>query len=211
VLRAKEGWVGEHGREDPDGGRPSLWRGRTEAVMKAARIVSARLGTTPLVLDVGSGGGWAAGMLGGAEVIAIDLLEAGEKHGLAVRGDMRRLPVRDGVADAALYVASLHHAPVAEAVSEAARVLRPDGLLIALDSPIYNGPDAAQRAAERSAAYYAGAGHPELAAAYHPIEAGRLRGALVGSGFEVLRLGARSRWRLWRPGPGTFVLARRLR
>lgn len=211
-LRAKEGWVGEHGREDPDGGRPGLWHGRVSAVKEAARILAARLGSTPLVLDIGSGGGWAAGLLPRAEVVSIDLLEAANSHGLAVRGDMRRLPVRDGAADAALYVASLHYAPVARAVTEAARVLRQDGLLIALDSPIYKGPDAVRRAAARSAAYYAAAGYADLAASYHPIESAQLRQTLVEGGFEVLRLGPRSRWRgLLRAGPGTLVLARRLR
>src|SRR5581483_6606542 len=90
---------------------------------------------------------------------------------------------------------SLHYCPVDEAVAEAARVLRPDGLFIALESPIYAGVRNATAAQERSAAYYASAGHPALAARYHPIESGRLSQSLLASRFEVMRLAAGSRWR----------------
>ena len=50
--------------------------------------------------------------------------------GLRVRGDMRRLPVANGAVDACVYCASLHHAPLAGALEEAARVLRPGGLFM---------------------------------------------------------------------------------
>ena len=210
-LRLKEGWVGEGGREDPALGEPRLWRGRVEAVRSAAqRLLS--LGSKPLLLDVGSGGGWAAEILSGAEVIAIDVLEASARHALSVRGDMRRLPVRTAAADGALYAASLHHAPVDTAVSEAARVLRPGGLLIAVDSPLYSSGAEARRAAARTEAYYAAAGFPRLASHYFPIDATALRRALVGAGFEVERLQAASRWRrLVRRGPASLVIATRLR
>ncbi len=210
-LRLKEGWAGEGGREDPQVGEPRLWRGRVEAVRAAAaRLLS--LGSTPLVLDVGSGGGWAAGMLSGADVIAIDLLETEARSGLSVRGDMRRLPVRTGVADGVLYAASLHYAPIDSAVPEAARVLRPGGLLVAVDSPLYSSAAEAQRAAARSEAYYARTGFPRLAGHYFPIHATTLRSSLVDAGFEVERLRAGSRWRrLLRGGPASLVIATRLR
>ncbi len=214
-LRLAEGWVGKDGREDPAGGDPGRWRARVRAVEDAARIIEAGSGPSPLVLDAGSGGGWAARMLGGAEVIAVDLLEpqaSGASGAVVVRGDMCRLPVRDGAADAALYVASLHYSPVDEAVAEAARVLRPEGLLIALESPIYGAATAVSAAEQRSAAYYASAGHPALASHYHPIESGRLSQSLLKSGFEVMRLAAGSRWRRLLGGsPGSVVVARRLR
>lgn len=211
-MRTEEGWVGAHGREDPAAGRPQLWRGREQAVKRAAAIVRDRLGAAPLILDVGSGGGWAAGMLGGAQVIAIDLIEASVEHVLAVRGDMRRLPVRDGAADGALYAASLHYAPVDLAVGEAGRALRPGGLLIALDSPLYEGAGEVARAEARSKDYYARAGHPALSARYHPIEVGRLRQALTSAGFKLDRLVVRPAWwRRLRPGPASLVVASRVR
>jgi SAM-dependent methyltransferase len=210
-LRLKEGWVGEDGREDPELGRPRLWRGRVEAVRSAAARLS-QLGPTPLLLDIGSGGGWAARMLGGANVIAIDLLETRAKSGLSVRGDMRRLPVRTGAADGVLYAASLHYAPVDSAVREAARVLRPGGLLVAVGSPLYPSDAEAQRAAARSEMYYAAAGFPWLARHYFPIDATKLRRALLDGGLEAEQLRARSRWRrLLRRGPDSLVIASRLR
>ncbi len=210
-LRTREGWVGGGAREDPQGGNPRLWRDRSDLVARAARLMRDEIGESPLVLDVGAGGGWAAGRLGGARVIAIDLLDVGESDGLSVRGDMRRLPVRDAAADAALYAASLHYAPVMESVPEAARVLRPGGLLIALDSPLYSYAQSTELAAKRSASYFEQAGHPGLAAHYHPIDRGLLRETLVASGFDVLQLTAGARWRaLLRRSPGSFVVARRL-
>jgi SAM-dependent methyltransferase len=181
----------------------------------AARTIARGLGASPLVLDVGSGGGWAARNLGRAEVIAVDLIDAGgrgEAGALAVRGDMRRLPVRDGAADAVLYAASLHHAPIDDALAEAARVTRPDGLLLALDSPLYGSARSVRAARVRSTEYYVSAGHPALASHYHPIESGQLRQALSRNRFEITRLQAGSRWwRLFGGGPGSVVVARRLR
>jgi SAM-dependent methyltransferase len=188
-------------------------------VSEAAALLSRERpdGSTPVVADVGSGGGWAARLLEPADVIAFDLLDVSPGPGaLTVRADMRRLPLRDSAIDAALYAASLHYAPVEDGVSEAARVLRPGGLMLAVDSPIYEDAGSQARAAARTAAYYAAAGYPELADRYHPINAVDLRAALVSSGFEVERLsmpgGALGRWsRMSRNGPSSLVVARRLR
>jgi SAM-dependent methyltransferase len=210
-LRLKEGWVGEDGREHPEAGDPRLWRGRLDAVRAAAARLRS-VGPTPLLLDVGSGGGWAAGMLAGADVIAIDLLETKARSGLSVRGDMRRLPVRTGAVYGVLYAASLHYAPVDSAVAEAARVLRPGGLLVAVDSPLYSNHAEAHRAAGRSELYYGAAGFPRLARHYFPIDATALRRALLDAGLEIEQLRARSRLpRLLHPGPDSLVIATRLR
>jgi SAM-dependent methyltransferase len=212
TLRTAEGWIGERGREDPYDGLPKLWRGRFRAVALAARIIREELGEHPLLLDVGAGGGWAARLLGGAEVIGIDLIGVESDRALAVRGDMRRLPVRTGAADGALYAASLHYAPVEVAVREAARVLRPGGLLVAVDSPIYPGPEQTSQSVARAAAYYANAGHPALAASYHPIDALELRRAMATAGLQLERLDVRPAWRRrLRPGFATLVVASRLR
>src|SRR2546430_1743003 len=69
------------------------------------------------------GGGWAARMMRGARVVAIDIAADMADSPLAVRGDMRKLPLGDGIADGALYAASLHYAPLHVALGEAARVL----------------------------------------------------------------------------------------
>lgn len=216
ALRLQEGWINPDGREDPQGGEPRLWRARLESVSRAAATWSShwRGAGRPVVVDVGSGGGWAGRFFPGADVIAIDLLHAETKPGvLNICADMRHLPLRDSTVDFAFYAASLHYAPLSEAIGEAARVLRPGGLLIAVDSPMYGDRHGQELAVARSAAYYAHAGFPELAAHYHPIDVAALRAALGAGGFEVLRLEAgrtARRWweRLARP-VGSFLVARR--
>jgi SAM-dependent methyltransferase len=216
ALRRREGWMGPGGREDPAGGDPRLWRQRVESVSEArAAIATMPSGEQrPVVVDVGSGGGWAARYLGDADVIAIDLLDVADSPAaLQVRGDMRRLPLHDGSVDGALYIASLHYAPLEQAVAEAARVLRRGGVMIAVDSPMYRDRLAQARALARSAAYYAGAGFPNLAAHYHPIDLTELKARMVASGFKVLRLEGGStaaRWyqRVGRRRRPSFLLAK---
>jgi SAM-dependent methyltransferase len=207
--------LGQDGREDPDSGDSRLWRQRLESLAAArTSLASTRpSGERPVVIDVGSGGGWASRYLGDADVIALDLIDvAGETGALHVRGDMRSLPLRDRCANAALYVASLHYAPLVEAIPEAARVLRPGGVMVAVDSPMYRDHRGQARARKRSAVYYAGAGFPELAGHYHPIAVPELLSALETSGFEVLRLDGGSTAGRWYERAGrrraSFLLAR---
>lgn len=188
-VRSREGWA-ERDRE-----------GRATAIENAVRLMRDELGGAALIVDVGAGASRTRG------VISVDVLS-----GADVRADMRSLPFPDGAIDGAVYAASLHYATLGESVPEAARVLRAGGLLAIIDSPLYFGQPAAAAAAARSAAYYARAGHPELAAFYHPLEAGALRAELTRNRFDVLELSAGSRWRrLLRRGPRSFVLARKLR
>ncbi len=214
ALRAREGWSVAGGREDPHGGLQRLWKRRLRSVSGAAALLAREWAPTtrPVVADVGSGGGWAARQMRHAAVIAFDLLDVkpGDAE-LTVRADMRSLPVRDAALDAALYAASLHYAPVEQAVAEAARVLRPGGLMVAVDSPIYANESSTAKAATRSAAYYAEAGYPELAGRYHPIDADGLRSALDASGFDIERLSVVGRWgRFARNAQASLVVARRL-
>jgi SAM-dependent methyltransferase len=216
ALRKQEGWIGSDGREDPEGGQPRLWHGRLESVSRAAAALSShRTGAGhAVVVDIGSGGGWAPRYLQDADVIGIDLLDTETRPGvLHVRADMRSLPLRDSTIDVAFYAASLHYAPVSDSIREAARVLRRGALLIAVDSPMYSDRRGQALAEARSAAYYADAGFPDLAAHYHPIDVGALRRALADGGFEVLRLEAgltARRWweRLGRPRRSSFLIAR---
>lgn len=210
VLRQREGWIGPSGREDPDDGEPRLWDRRLKAISKAVAALRREWAglARPVVIDVGSGGGWFARYLREADVIAVDLLDVEARPGvLQVRGDMRRLPVGDATADAAVYSASLHYAHIEDSILEAARVLRPGGVLIALDSPMYRDRRAQARARVRSAAYYTHAGFPDLAEHYHPIDVTSLRIALVGAGFGVIRLDAGGSGRWWWERP-SFLMAR---
>jgi SAM-dependent methyltransferase len=215
ALRRQEGWIGLDGQEDPEGGEPRLWRGRVDSVSRAATELSSQWtgGGRPVVVDIGSGGGWAARYFPDADVIAIDLVDTRNCPGhLNVRADMRSLPLRDSTIDVAFYAASLHYAPVSDSIKEAARVLRGGGLLIAVDSPMYSDRRGQEQAEARSAAYYAQTGFPELAAHYHPIEVAALRGALTEGGFDVLRLEAGRTARRWWQRLGrrerSFLIAR---
>ena len=215
-LRTREGWADADGREDPSGGNVRLWRSRFNSMSRAAAILRGELSPTnrPVIADVGSGGAWVAPLLTNADVLAIDLMDIPARPGsVTVRADMRNLPLRNASIDAALYAASLHYSPVENAVREAARVLRPGGLMVTVDSPIYPDTHAQARASARSTAYYAQAGFPQLANHYYPIEAGVLHSALVASGFDVIRLdgdrGLASAWRrLARRPPSSLVVAR---
>jgi SAM-dependent methyltransferase len=170
-----------------------------------------------VVADIGSGTGWTHPLFGGFGVIAFDILPTvPADKALSVRADMRRLPLRDSTIDAAFFGASIHYVPLAEAVGEAARVLKHGGLLLVVDSPIYGDDRSRAKAAGRSAAYYAAAGYPELASGYHPASLGELRSVVAGSGFELVGLRTEGRveklWRcvIGRP-PASLVVGRRNR
>jgi SAM-dependent methyltransferase len=169
-----------------------------------------------VVADIGSGTGWALPFFNGFGVIAIDILPTTPTEtALHVRGDMRKLPLRDGTIDAAFYSAAIHYVPVRDAVMEAARVLRPGGLLLVVDSPVYADSRSQAKAAERSSGYYADAGYPELAAHYHPIDIGMLQSALEESGIALNRLSSdgpvETVWRrLARRPPMTLLVGRRM-
>lgn len=170
-----------------------------------------------VVADIGSGTGWAHPLFAGFGVIAFDILPmAPTGRALTVRAEMRRLPLRDSTVDATFFSASIHYVPLAEAVREAARVLRHGGLLLVVDSPVYGDDGSRARAAGRSASYYVAAGYPELATHYHPSSIGQLRSVVADAGFELGGLWTEgfieSLWRraIRRP-PASLVVGRRIR
>jgi ubiquinone/menaquinone biosynthesis C-methylase UbiE len=113
------------------------------------------------------------------DVIAVDA-NAGP-HGLsavpvaqrcffAVQAEIERLPLADRSIDLAIASASLHYVSNVEAVLDTlSRILRPDGRMMVLDSPVYATRDAVEAACERTRAYYAQAGFPELAEHYRGL------------------------------------------
>lgn len=217
ALRLREGWVDPTG-QTPVGGRPERW-GRLRSASRAAAIL-VRDWPNPagrVVADIGAGTGWAHPLFDGFGVIAFDILPTmPTDNALTVRADMRSLPLRDATIDAAFFSASIHYVPLAEAVGEAARVLKQGGLLLVVDSPIYADDDSRARAAGRSASYYSSAGYPELAAGYHPASIGELRSVIAGSGFELVGLSTEGRVdKLWRRAigrpPASLIVGRRIR
>lgn len=91
-----------------------------------------------LLVDLGCGAGLLAphaARLGyrhvGVDLVPVSLRIAAEHGVRAVRGDVQRLPIADGVADAVSAGEILEHVPdLAAAVAEACRVLRPGGTLV---------------------------------------------------------------------------------
>jgi ArsR family transcriptional regulator len=122
---------------EPGGGWPAL----------AAGLAAGFAGRS--VADLGAGEGDLSLLLGryARRVASVDaspqmlqlLRDKAEAAGLADRiqalqGDIEALPLPDGGMDAAFLSQSLHHAAKpADAVGEAARILRPGGLLVVLD------------------------------------------------------------------------------
>jgi SAM-dependent methyltransferase len=115
---------------------------------------AARLGRPLSVVDLGAGNGWLSYRLAkaGHPTIALDIRDdhvdglgaAGRLAALA-DGRMRRcvasfedIPLGAASQDMAVFNASLHYAlDLEHALREAARVVRPGGLLVILDSPFY--------------------------------------------------------------------------
>lgn len=110
---------------------------------------NAHLSGSERVLDVATGGGHTAFALAphAAEVVALDLtrpmLEAAQREGTArglsnisyVEGDAQALPFADQSFDVVTCRHAPHHFPrVQQAVSEWARVLKPGGRLLLIDS-----------------------------------------------------------------------------
>lgn len=102
-------------------------------------------------IDIGAGCGWLAADLARHDWMcaALDVtveggdgLAAARHHAeplLLVRAEMESLPFASDSVDLAVFNASLHYAvSVKAALEEAARVLRPGGMLAVLDSPVFS-------------------------------------------------------------------------
>jgi SAM-dependent methyltransferase len=102
------------------------------------------------IVDLGAGNGWLAYQLAlrGHSVAALDI-QTDAHDGLGawvhydaqftpIQAEFDRLPLAAAQADLAVFNGSLHYsADCAATLAEALRVLRPDGLVAVLDSPMY--------------------------------------------------------------------------
>jgi ubiquinone/menaquinone biosynthesis C-methylase UbiE len=214
-VRLAEGYASA----DPEFARRLPFRdltGRNAAVWRIRALhyvlIRAALAALPgirRVLDLGAGNGWLARRLAGSfRVTALDV-DGGETGLGALRddrvarvaGDLEALPLRAASFDAVIVAAALHYAvDVGGALAEAARVLRPRGLLIVADSPVYADEAAREAAWQRTRAHYAGFGAEDLAARYRgltraQLEAPKLfRFVGVSPGFDRWRAALRP-WR----------------
>jgi len=112
-------------------------RGEEGAVPRAAQAAAAaRLGPGMLAVDVGGGGGRHAAVFAsrGAQALVVDrspeMAGAARNAGVpVVIGDGAALPVGDGAADLVYFHLSIHHGPAGAWIAEAARIVRPGGLV----------------------------------------------------------------------------------
>lgn len=137
---------------EPTPGDPLAWQWRIRARSWAhaqPRLFPAG-GAPQRIIDVGAGVGWLANRLtlAGHDVVAVDLslddhdgLAAGRHYGpgfARVQAHFDHLPFTDGDADVVVFNASLHYSEnYAVTMAEARRVLRPQGRVVVLDSPLY--------------------------------------------------------------------------
>ena len=126
------------------------WSMRARTWDHVVRTVLPSLGSAQRVVDVGAGVGWLSHRLAllGHEPFAIDLsiderdgLGAARHYGGAwpcAQAEFDRLPLADDSADVVVFNASLHYSvDYATTLAEAMRVLRRDGAIVVLDSPVY--------------------------------------------------------------------------
>ncbi len=163
----KDGWGGSDPAyllalpyRDTSGRGSAKWRAKARSLDTLLPYVD-RVGPRT-VADLGCGMGWLAYHLArrGLQVYALDavvddvlgLQAAGEylRHGVSferVQGEITSPPFLNGVLDMVIYNASLHYAPSAsDALSEAARILRPGGIAVVMNSPVHEDADSAARA-----------------------------------------------------------------
>jgi SAM-dependent methyltransferase len=206
---------------DVDPAEPLAWQWRMRAVSFASlrRHVLVRPSSFVLrpssnehsklrVLDLGAGVGWLSNRLAelGHNPYAIDLnLDQRDGLGAArhydgdwpcMQAEFDRLPLAEQQADLVIYNASLHYSTGYHAtLAEALRVLRPDGRIVVLDSPIYrHDASGRQMIAERQAAF--ARDHGTRSDALPNI--GYLTWAMLRELGHELRL----RWRIVRPWYG---------
>jgi SAM-dependent methyltransferase len=167
TIRRAEGW----GAASPDyyralpwhdlsGRFPALWRMRARSFSALRDRILPRLAARGAlrVLDLGAGNGWLAYRLTqlGHQVVAIDVqldpLDGLGAHAYydatftSVQAEFDRLPFADQQVDLAVFNGSLHYTPDYEvSLREGLRVLRPDGLLAIVDTPVYSTAESGRR------------------------------------------------------------------
>ncbi len=184
-LRLCEGWACTQPEfyfqlpfQDCTGRHINEWQLRAKSFLQLQAWLKKEYGTRALrVLDAGAGSGWMSRLLAAShEVLATDVnagahglnaLAHAQRRFMAVQAELDHLPLTSHSFDLVIANASAHYAnDVRVFFAQAARVLRPGGRLIVMDSPIYPNAEAVTAAQERTRAYYTKNGAPELAQTY---------------------------------------------
>jgi len=161
IVRTAEGWGATHAdyyrrlpyvpQDDP---QRAIWRMRARSyrtLLKHVITPMERLHQRPLqVLDLGAGNGWLAYRLAqrGHHVAAVDI-SLDTRDGLGahihyegaftpIQAEFDSLPFAGNQADLAIFNGSLHYSTdCSRTLAEALRVLKDDGWVIVLDTPVY--------------------------------------------------------------------------
>lgn len=199
---------------------------------QVVKPLAARRSRPLVVIDVGAGNGWLSNRLAqaGHMVAAVDLL-TNDFDGLGahvhydvdftpVQAEFDRLPFLGDQADLVIFNGSLHYAvDYGVTLAEARRVLRSDGVLVVMDSPIYrDAASGAQMVREREAHFKAEYGFPSDALpSENYLTFARLEelAPALDLNWDLIRPSYGWRWRLrplkarllGRREPAQFVLA----
>jgi demethylmenaquinone methyltransferase/2-methoxy-6-polyprenyl-1,4-benzoquinol methylase len=117
----------------PEADPEPLWAGLARADRPVERVLDLAGGTGRAARAASRPGadGWRAPTAVVVDASRPMLRRAVEQGSAAVRGDAGRLPLCDGAVDAAVVLDAFHHLPDPDAaLVEAARVLRPGGVLV---------------------------------------------------------------------------------
>jgi SAM-dependent methyltransferase len=141
-----------------DGPLARQWAIRRRSFRALLTLLDETLAPGAKVLDLGAGTGWLSHRLHGAGYApcAVDLSrDGGDGLGAArhFAGDWPRLvaefdylPIHAEQADAAIFNASFHYSTDYETtLHEAKRVVRPGGVIVILDSPVYRDAESGRR------------------------------------------------------------------
>lgn len=129
----------------------SVWQVRQQSyAVLLRRLLTHCSSGAARVLDLGSGCGWLAARLAqrGYDTVAVDVLDDDadglgalrhfDPSPLAVVADYTDLPFEPGQFDVVIFNGSLHYtAQPARVLTDAAAQLRPGGLLVVMDSPVF--------------------------------------------------------------------------
>ena len=210
--------------EDRTGRFQADWRIRAKSFRAFLRRVleplERRRGRPLRVLDLGAGNGWLSYRLAlrGHESVAVDLrTNAWDGLGahvyydatfLPVQAEFDRLPFADGQFDLVVFNASLHYSTdYVVTLAEALRVLRPDGSIVIMDTPVYRrAASGAQMVRERQAEFTRKYGFPSDALpSEHYLTEDRLQGLAEALGLCWSRIRPFYGWR-WALRPWKALL-----
>lgn len=173
-VRRAEGWGGPDAAYyralpfvDRSGRYPAIWRIRAQSYrVLLKRLLPAK--TPPQhILDLGAGNGWLSNRLAqaGHTVAAVDLMvNATDGLGthcyydaayLPLQAEFNHLPLAEAQVDVAIFNGSFHYATNYErTLQEVLRVLRPQGHIVIMDSPLYrDGRSGQQMVQERQESF----------------------------------------------------------